>query len=198
MPAPVPHLITIRLCALSPVPSRSLPSSLPLSSSSLRSLSHALAGSGIIRQMTLEEPIWFDTPPKDMGSGGAKKKRASGGGGGGGGGRSSQVFVLHLSLWWVDAALVKAAQEVRGKDTAAVRGGREQGGDDAFCVGISLYSKLLVGFCWMIGALGRAFAPPPPALLPQRSVRAVPACNRVTARRQGSCVHLLSRSVSSF
>jgi len=40
--------------------------------------------------MTLEEPIWFDTPPKDMGSGGAKKKRASGGGGGGGGGRSSQ------------------------------------------------------------------------------------------------------------
>ena len=114
--------------------------------------------------MTLEEPIWFDTPPKDMGSGGAKKKRASGGGGGGGGGRSSQVFVLHLSLWWVDAALVKAAQEVRGKDTAAVRGGREQGGDDAVCVGISLYSKLLVGFCWMIGALDRAFAPAPPPL----------------------------------
>lgn len=66
--------------------------------------------------MKLEEPIWFDTPPKDKGgAGGAKSRRTSSGGSGGGGGRSSQVLFCrwwecHGHAAWVDGEVEEGRQ----------------------------------------------------------------------------------------
>ena len=104
------------------------------------------------QQTTLEEPIWFDTPPKDYKPKGDKRqkthKNPSSGGSGGGSSRGGAGGSAQVSKRC-------SFPQPHSRHRAQRANPWGQGLDDSFCVGISLYSLvfrgLVVGFTGLSG-----------------------------------------------
>ena len=101
------------------------------------------------QQTTLEEPIWFDTPPKDYKPKGGKRQKthknpssgsAGDGRSGGGGGGSAQVIMC------------SSFPRPHSRHRTQRENPWGQGLDDSFCVGISLYSLVFRGL--VVGSTG--------------------------------------------